>query len=269
MGGERRDYETIWQEYTSGKQTYNQLSKKHNCSSKTIQRIIDRVTIQYNKDFPEKVNIIMDTTYFGRGFGVMVFKDSITGNFLYKIYVKNETNGQYLAGLEQIRIRGIKIQSIVCDGRKGLLTLVDNIPIQMCQFHQIQIVNRYLTKKPKTQAAVELRTLSHNLSKVNKLDFEKALNAWETRWKLFLNERTSHEDTGKTFYTHKRLRSAWFSLKRNLKWLFVFEDYMTLKIPNTTNALDGEFSNLKNKLRNHNGLNKQRKIKFIDGFFKV
>ena len=211
----------------------------------------------------------MDTTYFGRSFGVMVFKDSLTNKFIYKMYVKNETNSLYLAGLEQIRIRGIYIQSIVCDGRKGLLTLVKNIPIQMCQFHQIQIINRYLTKKPKTQAAIELRDLTLNLTKIKKLVFEQELNAWKEKWKSYLNERTINQETGKTFYTHKRLRSAWHSLKRNLYWLFVFEDFSELKIKNTTNGLDGEFSNLKNKLRNHNGLNKQRKMKFIDGFFKV
>jgi hypothetical protein len=32
---------TIWDEYTKGKQTYKQLSKKHNCSKKTIQQKID------------------------------------------------------------------------------------------------------------------------------------------------------------------------------------------------------------------------------------
>jgi hypothetical protein len=30
----------------------------------------------------------MDTTYFGRGLGVMVFKDSISGKILFKQYVK-------------------------------------------------------------------------------------------------------------------------------------------------------------------------------------
>ena len=40
-------------------------------------------------------------------------------------------------------------------------------------------------------------------------------------------------------------------------------------IPNTTNALDGQFAVLKNKLRNHNGLSKERKMKFIDDFFKT
>ena len=51
-------------------------------------------------------------------------------------------------------------------------------------------------------------------------------------------------------------------------YLFVFEDYPDLEIPKTTNVLDGKFADLKNKLRNYNGLSKARKMKFIDGFFR-
>ena len=74
---------------------------------------------------------------------------------------------------------------------------------------------------------------------------------------------------GKSHYTHKRLRSAFNSLKRNEKWLFTWYDFIELRIPNTTNAIDGHFADLKNKLRNHNGLSLARKKKFIDGFLKV
>ena len=51
----------------------------------------------------------MDTTYFGRGFGVMVFKDSLTGQTLFKQYIKQETNKLYLFGIEEIARRGINI----------------------------------------------------------------------------------------------------------------------------------------------------------------
>ena len=95
----------------------------------------------------------MDTTYFGRKFGIMVFKDSITGQILFKQYVKQETNKLYLSGIEEIARRGIKIQAIICDGRKGLLQLFEGISIQMCNFHQVAIIRRYLTKKPKMQAS--------------------------------------------------------------------------------------------------------------------
>ena len=211
----------------------------------------------------------MDTTYFGRTFGVMAFKNSLTGQYLYWDYVKSETNKGYLSGIEEISRRGISIQAIICDGRKGLLALFTDIPIQMCQFHQVKIVSKYLTKKPKTPAGIELRALSLQLTKLNKADFSNSLEKWHCKWDDFLKERTVMALTGKSQYTHKRLRSAWLSLKRNLPWLFTFEDYKELMISNTTNALDGSFSDLKNKLRNHNGLSILRKKKFIDGFFKA
>ena len=61
----------------------------------------------------------------------------------------------------------------------------------------------------------------------------------------YLGERTINPETGKSHYTHRQLRSAYFSLKRNLAYLFVFERYPDLDIPNTTNLLDGAFAGLK------------------------
>jgi hypothetical protein len=231
--------------------------------------MLDKVVIIKQKEFSGSAVVIMDTTYFGREFGVMVFKNSLDGVILYKQYVRYETNAQYLAGISEISRRGIDIQAIVCDGRQGLFRLFDDIPVQMCQFHQIQIVQRYLTRKPKTQAAIELKKLTLKLTKQTKNEFVNNLNDWYLRWYYYLSERSKSPSTGKTYYTHKRLRSAYLSLKRHLPYLFVFQEYPGLQIPNTTNALDGQFANLKNKLRNHNGLSKVRRIKFIDGFFKA
>ena len=259
---------TVWQEYTEGKQTYLQLASKYGFSVKTIQRRIDTVKAQRQTTFPSVVNLLMDTTYFGRKLGVMVFKDSLSGQILYKQYVKTETNKLYLAGVEEIAKRGIKIQSIICDGRKGLLQLFEGIPIQMCNFHQVAIIRRYLTKKPKMQASKELWDHVLLLVKTDKESFEGGLAAWHTKWKEFLNERKV-DAAGKNRYVHKRLRSAYRSLKINSPWLFTWYDNMQLKIPNTTNAIDGHFADLKNKLRNHNGLSTERKKKFIDEFLKA
>jgi len=211
----------------------------------------------------------MDTTYFGRKFGVMLFKNSLNGEVLYKQYVKQETNQLYLKGIEAIAMRGIKIQSIICDGRKGLLQLFGNhIPVQMCNFHQVAIVRRYMTKNPKMQASKELWEHTLLLVHTDKESFEGGLNAWYTKWEDFLNERRVDEK-GRKRYVHKKLRSAYRSLKTNLPWLFTWYNNMDLKIPNTTNAIDGHFADLKNKLRNHNGLSIIRKMKFIDEFFKA
>lgn len=268
IGGFRVTGKIILEEYLTGKQTYAQLASKYNCSIKTIQRKIDKATTHQNKTFPSKVNVLMDTTYFGRKFGVMVFKDSITGVILLKKYVKQETNLLYLEGIEEITRRGITVQSIICDGRRGLFSLFANIPMQYCQFHQVKTIRTYLTKKPKLQASKELWELTLLLSNTDKERFMGSLEAWYSRWETFLNERRIDEE-GKNRYVHKRLRSAYRSLKTNLPWLFTWYDFIELDIPNTTNAIDGHFSGLKNKLRNHNGLSQKRKMKLIDEFFKA
>lgn len=211
----------------------------------------------------------MDTTYWGRGFGVMLFKDSLTKENLLKYYVKTETNALYIQGINELKAMGFQITAIVCDGRKGLIQSFGNIPVQMCQFHQSAIIRRYLTKKPKLKAAQELMEVVDLMKQTDKESFVGALQLWFDKWEQFLNERTTNPINGKSFYTHKRLRSAYRSLKNNLPWLFTWYDNIELNIPNTTNAIDGHFADLKNKLRNHNGLSKQRKIKFIDGFLKV
>ena len=198
----------------------------------------------------------------------MVFKDGNSGEILYKQYVKHETNKLYLTGIEEIARRGIKIQSIICDGRKGLLQLFNDIPVQMCNFHQIAIIRRYLTKKPKMQASKELWEHVLLLTKTDKESFEGGLMVWFCKWESFLNER-KQDANGKYRYVHKRLRSAYRSLKTNLPWLFTWYDNIGLNIPNTTNSIDGQFAELKNKLRNHNGLSIARKRKFIDEFFKA
>lgn len=199
----------------------------------------------------------------------MLFKDSLTKENLLKYYVKTETNALYVQGINELKSMGFQIVAIVCDGRKGLIQSFDDIPVQMCQFHQSAIIRRYLTKKPKLRAAQELMEVIDLMTKTDKESFIGALQLWFEKWEQFLNERTTNPITGKSFYTHKRLRSAYRSLKNNLPWLFTWYDNIELNIPNTTNAIDGHFADLKNKLRNHNGLSKQRKMKFIDGFLKA
>ena len=245
-----------------------QLSVRYGCSVKTIQRRLDKVSLDFPTVFPKVANVLMDTTYFGRTFGVMVFKDSLTGQVLHKQFVKQETNKLYLAGIEELTRKGIQIQAIICDGRKGLFQLFGEMPVQMCNFHQVAIIRRYLTKKPKMQASKELWDLVLLLTKTDKESFEGGLSTWYTKWYDFLNERRTDPE-GRSRYVHKKLRSAYRSLKTNLPWLFTWYDHCNMEIPNTTNAIDGHFADLKNKLRNHNGLSIERKKKFIEEFFKA
>lgn len=211
----------------------------------------------------------MDTTYFGRVFGVMLFKDAYTGENLLKYYVKSETNQKYKEGIEKLINMGFTVAGIVCDGRKGLLNLYPDIPTQMCQFHQTAIIRRYLTKKPKTDAAKELKLHVKLLCQTDKESFVGGLHLWHCKWESYLKERSTNPKTLKTQYVHRKLRSAYNSLKNNMPWLYTWYDNIQTRIPNTTNGIDGHFADLKNKLRNHNGLSEVNKKKFIDEFLEA
>ncbi len=92
----------------------------------------------------------------------------------------------------------------------------------MCQFHQVAIIRRYITKNPKLPASIELKELVSMMKMTDRESFEGGLNNWFIKWEDFLNERTVNIETGKSYYTHKRLRSAYRSLKSNLPWLFTW-----------------------------------------------
>ena len=220
---------------------------------------------------PSKANVIMDTTYFKRSFGIMVLMDSISGKTLFVSEVKHETNELYAQAIGSLKAKGIAIQSIVCDGRRGLPQMFANmdIPVQLCQFHQVKTISRYLTRNPKTEAGKALWRLVLTLKNSSQSDFRHHLQTWFEQYQSYLNERTINPETGKSRYTHQKLRSAYSSLKRNLDYLFVFEKYPELGVHNTTNFLDGAFAGLKRHLACHHGMNKENKVKFIKDYFSV
>lgn len=45
------------------------------------------------------VTVQMDTSYWGRNFGLMVIKDALRGNVLWHKYVRHETIAQYVEGV--------------------------------------------------------------------------------------------------------------------------------------------------------------------------
>ncbi|MBQ8957655.1 MAG: hypothetical protein IJ057_04050 [Bacteroidales bacterium] len=181
LEAERRNSQAIFTEYLEDKQTYEQLARKYGCSTKTTQRCLDKVCPSRSNEFSPLTNIVMDTTYFGRKFGVMVFKNSMDGMVLLKKYVKSETAEGYVSGMAEIATRGLSVHDLL---------------------HPQALEKRLQKPAQQPAAPIPVRALEE---------------AWHTQ--------------------------------------------------HTTNTLDGQFSDLKNKLRNHNGLSVGRKKKLIDGYF--
>lgn len=195
----------------------------------------------------------------------MVFRCAFRKKNLFWKFIDYETTDAYVSGIEYLRQQGWNILAIVADGRRGIPRAFPDIPFQMCQFHQVQIVIRYITRRPKLPAGKALKKLTLLLTQTDKESFTFWLSAWHSEWKTFLNEQVFDEGKKKHRFIHTRLRSAYRSLVTNLSSLFTWYDHPFLKIPNTTNSLDGgTFSFLKEKVRIHRGLSRKRKMKLID-----
>lgn len=214
--------------------------------------------------------LILDATFFGRRYGILVARAE-GRNLLWK-EIDGEKIRYYETILDDLIFAGFSFSAFVIDGRRGVRNLLEqkfpNIPIQLCQFHQIQTITRHLSRKPKLEAGKELREIALALTKTKKDEFSKAIQEWHKKWGDFLKEKTVNPENKRWNYTHKKLRSAYSSLKNNLPWLFSFQDFPKLNIPNTTNSCDGSFAHWKNKIKIHRGLSKERRKKMIDYFLE-
>lgn len=133
------------------------------------------------------------------------------------------------------------------------------------------IRKKYLTRRPALEASKELLNSVKFMCKTDKERFVGVFEAWAIRWEEFLKERTKEDHhTGKTHYTHDKLRSVCLSIKRNMPYLWTWYDHppASCGIPNTNNGLEGKFTDLKTKLQNHNGLSIKHRIIFIDTYSK-
>jgi len=211
------------------------------------------------------VILVMDTTYFPEG-GVMVFRCWNRKRNLYWAFVPEETNEQYLAGIRLLEARGYVMGAVVIDGKKWLAETLHSLgyQVQLCQFHMVKTVTRHLTRHPKISAGIELRGIILNLKRMDEATFRNAFDAWEEKWRMFLKERSVDPDSGSWQYTHRRIRAAARSIRHALPHLFTFEHLAeTYDVPKTTNTLDGSFSQLKQKVHVHRGLNSKTKQRMI------
>lgn len=257
----------LWSAYQEGKQTISELAAVHGVSESTIKRRLREVDKTWAQPPLSGSGFVhLDGTYWGHNWGIMLGLDEESGMPLYLEFIKSETNQDYKDAVSSIERRGYTIRGIIIDGKKSLFDIFSGYKIQMCQYHMKQIVKRYLTLHPKLLAARELKALMSKLTKMEKADFEKEYNSWKATWQDTLNRRSLLK-SGKTQFTHLRLRSAMHSVDFYLPYLFTYQLPECKWMPNTNNKIEGTFTDLKKNLNNHSGMSQENRKRFITGFF--
>lgn len=212
---------------------------------------------------PSKIVIIVDTTFFNYHEGLTILRSYTTKQNLAWKYVVSERKESYQDLRNEIEKAGYTVAAAVIDGKYGLKEVFLDIPVQICQFHQKMILRRYLTQNPRLEAAQELKILTSELTRISESKFKEDFRKWENQWSMFLNEKTFHPD-GSWSYTHRKIRSARKSIKRHLPYLFTYQNYPELDIPNTTNDIESMNSKIKDLLRIHRGYSKKLRNKIIN-----
>ena len=270
IGGQRRDKSQVITDYVEGKQTLDQLALKYGVNERTIRRDLEgmRYVQKISKD--KHVTIQMDTTYWGRRFGLMAARDALRGKVLWRKYVTHETIADYMEGIHWLENNHFKIYGVVIDGMKGLAKALAPYPVQLCQFHQMLMVRRYITQDPDIEASRVLLDLANNITKMDKESFVGALDDWYEKYKDIVNERVQDRRIKKKTppYMRPRLRSAYLSLKRNMPLLWTFYDHPETGLPNTNNGIEGMFSDIKTKVRVHSGISRDNRKKLLDEYIK-
>ncbi len=265
--GSRVSEEDLWRAYQQDKQTVEGLSRRYKTSVSTVKRMMRGIRREWEQPQLSGGGYVhLDTTYWGRSFGVLLALDSETGKPLYMAFVRNETAKDYVDAVESIERRGYAVRGLIIDGKQSLFKSFCGYRVQMCQFHMKQTVRRYLTRNPRMLSAKELNELVSRLHTSREEDLRKELTAWKEKWRDTICRRSLHKD-GKTHYTHRRLRSAVNSIDFYLPYLFTCQREDCEGMPNTNNKIEWTFTALKKNLNIHSGLTTENRKRFISGFF--
>lgn len=253
----------LWHEFAHEHATIDVLATRHHLCEKTIRTRLDAYVPPTNTRAPRTMVAVMDATRVGSVW-ILAVRDPEKPETVYAHEFEHESTSAYQMAHTELTTQGFTFRAIVTDGRfVSVDWLFPGIPIQMCHFHQLQIVVRYLTLHPKLEAGVELLDLVRTLPRTDEASFTDAFKLWLSTWHDFLQEKTVDPETKRWSWTHKRLRQARDSIVRHLDILFTFQRFPDLHIPNTTNSLDGKFKKGKVALGVHSGLTEARQVKLF------
>ncbi len=178
---------------------------------------------------------------------------------LYRL-TKREALRDLKEDLQAIKDIGIEIESVTCDGAANIIKAVREVCpeaiIQRCTFHIANEICLWLTQKPQSEAARELRELVCYLSKVKSHEeaqlWMRAFIDWHSKYEEYINEKSVDEQSGRWWYTHKMLHRSASHIMRAMPNMFNYTRYPN--VPKTSNSIEAFFGHLKDHLRLHRGL---------------
>lgn len=254
------------------RQVYKYLARDSGMSQSSIQRLFNIYLKSPPKNIVRSkgnVHLLIDGTYFTNGLCLVLYYD-------YDIqYVQlfRETNDEKYKeikeDLENLKLLGVQVYSVTCDGHRAILKAVSkaypNAIIQRCLVHVKRQIKNYLSRNPKLEQAKQLLSISSKVTHLKTVEQAQYWLVdffnWHQEHRLFLEEKSYNEASGRWWYKHKNLHLACSHLINAIPNMFCFLN--DPEIPYSTNQLEGYFTHLKEKLTLHRGLRFESKRNFI------
>ena len=120
---------------------------------------------------------------------MVVLEDSIRKKIPCRKFVRYETLADYKEGIDWLESHQFQKEGIVFDGLRGMFHLLFQYRVQMCQYHQVKIIKRYLTSQPELSVSKELLSIVKLLAHMDKESFIGLFEEWVNQWDSFLKER--------------------------------------------------------------------------------
>jgi len=263
----------VWfEKWISERQVYKYLVRDSGLSQSSIQRLFRHYLAQAPEVLIKskvRAHLLIDATYFPNDLCLVLYYDhDIRYTQLYRM-TDQERYEQMREDLENLKVLGVDIASITCDGHKAMLKAIrkvyPKVPVQRCLVHIKRQSQTWLTMCPKAPVAQELLHLSRQITSLKTFDQSNQwlldIYTWYQKSQVYVNEKAFNADTGRYWYRHKMLRQTASLIIKAIPNMFHYLD--DPQIPYTTNRLESFFGHLKEKLEIHRGLRPQAKRNFI------
>ena len=245
------------------KQTIPQIAGLSGYSERQLYRWFD----EYLENYPqwriqrrEKVNLLIDGTWFPNKMCLVVYRDErVKATLLYRL-TDNEWEEEIIEDIENLKSVGVEIESVTSDGGRSIIKAVrkacPNAIRQRCLAHIQRECLIWITKHPQSEAGIELRKIVCMISLIkthnDRRQWISDFNIWAEKYKDYLNQKTVKVESHREWYTHKMVRRAYIHIKKALPDMFYYLD--NPRIPKTTNALESFFGHLKENVSLHRGM---------------
>ncbi len=212
--------------------------------------------------------LLFDGTFLHRPHSIVVLMDGrarkvVRGQF----DVRENSVSELLSFFEPMVVEGLHPVSLTVDGNRQVIKVLKmlwpDVVIQRCLVHIQRQGLSWCRNSPKTLYARRLRQIFMRVTKITTAAdsdaFLELVRTWEDQYGVDIKSR---KETGRVFSDIKRARSM---LLNALPDMFHYLD--DTYIPTTTNSLEGYFSRLKSRYRQHRGLSPHRRSNYFAWFF--